>query len=154
LAPRAVIAAVLAIGVSCVTCLAGAGGQNEPPSVAEAGPGCSQEDFAAVIVRVARVLRDERSSIVVEIVGSIRAPRNLDLSPLRRENMRPGRPFARAMLEDASGRHVWLSGRLKIDRLDIGSVVEGAYHFRTPQGAVINGKFEAPWRREASADCG
>jgi hypothetical protein len=153
LAPRLVIAAVLAIGASCVTCPA-AGGEDKPPPAAEAGPGCSQEDYAAVIVRVARDLPDERSSIVVEIVGGIHAPRNLDLSPLRRENTRPGRPFARAMLEDASGKHVWLSGRLRIDRLEIGSVVEGAYHFRTPQGAAINGKFEAPWRREASADCG
>ena len=121
-------------------------------AAAVAGPGCTQEDYAAMIVRLSQPSVGA-GEVTIEVAGELKAPFRLVLSPLRRDVTRLNQPFARAALATAAGETVWLSGSLRVRRMVRGEVVEGSYDFRTPDGQVMRGDFAAPWQA-GGGECG
>ncbi len=118
-------------------------------AVATATAGCTQEDYAAVVVHLSGAGEE---AVTIEIAGDAKAPFRMSLSPLRRDVTRLNQPFARALFEGA-GESVWLSGDLRVQRLVRGEGVEGAYDFKAPDGQILRGDFSAPWQG-AAAGCG
>lgn len=118
-------------------------------AAATATAGCTQEDYAAVVVRLSGAGEE---AVTIEIAGNIEAPFRMTLSPLRRDVTRLNQPFARALFARA-GESTWLTGDLRVQRLVRGQLVEGRYDFKAPDGHVLQGDFAAPWQAGGAA-CG
>lgn len=123
------------------------------PLVAVAMPGCSQEDYAAVVIELRTQAADAPLVASIEIVGAPSPPFELALSPLRRDPAHPTDPFARAWIAPPPGAPVWLSGTLQVQHLVPGKGVEGHFELRAPDGGKASGDFHAAWRA-ASGGCG
>jgi hypothetical protein len=137
---RAVLAAAVILFCSGRTANA------ETASAATIASGCSQEDYAALVIELP-------PDIAIEIAGVGAAPFKLALSPLRRDPNKLTEPFARAQLRQPSAMPIWLSGELRIDRLVLGNSAAGSYDFVIPGGGRISGSFDAVWKVGTSG-CG
>ena len=132
------------IGVSLIAGLAAAAAP-----LATAGAGCTQEDMPALVLH----LPSGAGELAIEVAGSPkRGARVLALSGLRRDPATPPRDLARASLRQ-DNREEWLSGTLRLRRVEPGAGAAGDYDFRRADGSHLRGRFATTWS-PTRADCG
>jgi hypothetical protein len=115
--------------------------------------GCTQEDIPALEVYLTRESFDGKHEprkpyLHIEMAWgefSKLVGRDLDLIPLKREESHRALPLVRAELAGAQGSPVWLSGQLRLTRVEVDKAVEGSYRFVAPDKTTVKGEFKARW---------
>ncbi|MGA2270371.1 MAG: hypothetical protein ABSH44_18005 [Bryobacteraceae bacterium] len=115
--------------------------------------GCTQEDAPALELFLTREAFDGKNEprkpyLHMEIAWgdfSKLVGKDLDLIPLNRNESDRSKPLVRAEVASEQGAPVWLSGQLRLSRVEVDKRVEGSYQFLAPDQTVWKGQFKARW---------